>query len=354
MSNENPIPTAEKVKMQQVAASPEKVRIETQPGAEVTEAKPADAKVLTKTENAQVSLNKLSVGVIITLDLTNFERFEENNATFKSILEKVEIEGHENSNLFNPFRPVNKKVKAKDPEAARGLLRNAMSSVFNIAAELEGQNVVYLGKRSDQVALMRKLAVELQNRVQTALGLPADHAFLLADAEDPNPSQPLLFSDLIRVTSWANTDSAALNMAADADAGITSNVFVNLTVNAGSLYAAGELDNAVGQVINYLEQVAAKFEEDAGYAPLVIFGVALRGNSLADGKFVDLLNNLNERESFDLYDRHDLVQAAQKSSADWVPPSKSGVEELLLPKHGDMFLMSILPEEDSGEEEGEE
>lgn len=356
MSDETLISKNDKAKMQQTAASNEKPQIEDQqPHAEADDAKPSAEQVkVAKKAEAKPAMNKLAIGVMVTLDLTNLDQFEENNDLYKSALTKVEIEGSgEAANLFNPFRPVNKKVKAKDPEAARGLLRNAMTSVFSIASELEGQNIVFLGKRADQVALMRSTADALRDRVQSALGFSEDFPLIATPATDDETGAAvtLKFSDVIRVTAWANVQSAALDLAVEAEAGITSNIFINLTVNAGSLYSATELDNAVGQVASYLEQVSAKFEEDSGYAPLILLGLALRGNSLADGRVVELVNTLNANDNYDLYDRHDLIQAAAQRSADWVPTSKAGIEQQLLPATADMLYLAILPDE--GEEEGE-
>jgi len=359
--NTHIIPDGDKTKMQAHAVSapaskPEKAVPAKKPAAPKTAApKPVAAAPQPKVDPTP-SLVRMAIGVIITLDLTNVEFFAQHGDSLKSGLAKVKNpNGEDLHNLFNPFRAVTAKARAKDPTAARGVLRNAMNAVFDVASELEGQNITFLGKRSDVAKMLNSTADSLQIRVQNAIGFnPTDVVATLVEPIEATENNPAVegkymhFGDVVSVSSWANTTVPTLDLAENTDNGITTNLFVNIRVNAASLYSAEELDNAITQIKNYLLQVMEKY----GDAPLTLLALNLRPNALSDRRFIDAMVFINE-DNWDLYDRQELIENAKAGSIDWTPNADQ-IDTKLLANGGDIFCLTLLTNDEVEEESSEE
>lgn len=348
------IPEADAAKQQAAAVSTPKAAPEKQPSKPAAKPAAAPKAAPVKSDPTPV-LARVSLGMVITLDLTQAERFEGLNADVKGQLQKFKVEGSEDSHdLFNPFRAISKKTRAKDPTAARGVIRNAMSTVLGIAAEVENQNITVLGKRSDVVTLLNRTAESLRQRVESALGIDPNAVVAVLNPGSPaSEGQPevepsyLYMRDLVQVSAWANTNAKSLDLSENTDNLITSNIFVNVRVSAPHLYVAEEKDNAVNHIKNFLLNSAEKFAN----APLILLAVNLRPNVLADMSYVDMLSTLNS-SGYDLYDRAELTALAESGEADWVPNAKELASTLLAP-NGDILCLTVVAEEVEGEE-GEE
>jgi hypothetical protein len=377
MSDDNIISASERIKMQQQATSKPAPKPERQPAAvatgaseiaanEANEANQAPAEAETKSPvivpitesksvSEQTSMTSISTCVMITLDLTN-PTFAENSPELKNALSKYKEDGSEDvNNLYHPFRAVTSKTKAKDPSAARGLLRNALTSVFDVASEIEGQNVMLVGKRVDIVSLLRKAAIALQSRVENALGINPDTivATVTKTENGVEVPVPVFFRDVVRVSAWANTNGGGMDLTKESFSGLRNAIVVNLTVNSGALYGAEDMDKSLMQIFNYLEQQVEKYENENEFSPNILVGVAVRSSQVADPKIYDLFGGLNENENWELFDRRELLELTQTNEADWMPNTKQAVETALLPTNADLLYISMLMGSDESEE-GEE
>lgn len=307
------------------------------------------------------TLVKLTFGIMVTLDLTRDDVFNKaNKAQLRTALTKFQVEGMQSAqNLYNPFRAVNMKVRAKDPTAARGLVRNALNTVLGVASELEGQNITYLGERATIEKKLSDSAEAFRIRIEGALGInqdtivvggqPVEEGVTPVDQTD---ALELRLSDIVKVSAWANTSIKSLNDASGDQTDVTTNLFVNLRINSAALYEAEDLDQALIQIKNFVEQTMDKFSAGAERRVPVLLAVNLRPNAVGDRRILDALVALNE-DGWDAYDRMELTMAARRREADWLPAAED-IGTKLLSESGDTLVMVVAGMDEEEEETAEE
>ena len=310
----------------------------------VSEAEAAAAQAAARAEDAKAAkatvYSKLGVTVMLTLDLTN-PFFDDNSGAFKS-LSKFKPEGSEEVvNLFHLFRGV--PAKDKDKGIARGLMRSALKSVFSVAAEFEGSNVMLLGTRNDVYSHVRNATNAICERVRQSLGVDAEEQVLALEG-----NSIVRFSDLISVSSWFQTAGSTLDTKAGPDASVTAGMFVNIKINSPALYESADPDKMVTQIRNFISGLIRKEAESlGGYEPNILFAVAMRGSSVFEEARLDLIQSFAaDKDTWEVYDRKDLYSLVDGES-DWAPNSKSGVDNALLPSSSaDMLFLTQLPVEE--------
>lgn len=324
------------------------------PAAKPAAAKPAAAK---KPEPEIVtSLINLRFGLMVTLDMTGQEIFSEQNAKLKAELSHFADAAGNTHNLYQPFKAVTSKTKQKNPNAARGLLRNALGPIYNIAAELEASRTSFVGEAGSIVKVLNNVAEGLRTRVANSIGIAPDT--VLIDGTPIEPGQPngltLRMSDLLTIEAWANTSEPVMNVAAGEgdEAAVTSQVFVNLRIAPANLFKAEELDNGVQAVQNYMTASVEKFAAETGVTMPVLLGINLNVEALTDRSYIELLAYTNSQD-WDLYSRKDLSEAADTGEMDWMPAGAEAAQKKLL-GNSDMLIVTLLgSEEDSDDSESE-
>lgn len=322
-------------------------------------ATPAPAKPAAKAPPKIITaLVGLRFGVMVTLDLTGNEIFGEQNALLKSKLSHFTDAAGNTHNLYQPFKAVTAKTKRKDPNAARGLLRNALGAIYGIAAELEGNKTNYVGEAGNVISILDGVAASLQQRVAAAIGI--DPNTVLIDGTPAEAGQPagltLHMSDLLSVEAWANTNGHLLDLAEGEGQGenpnLTSQVFVNIRVTPANLFAAEELDNAVLAIFNFLNNSAEKLAADTGVELPCLLALNLNVESLADTRFVELLAFTNAQD-WDLYGRRDLAEVADSGEMDWVPADAESATAKLMGNSDVLIVTMTGSDAEEGEAESE-
>lgn len=366
----NTISNEDKAKMQADAAAPEakpspqkqpvvkKAAPAPQPETTAGSGKKDDKSVATKSspapkaDNTLPAIARLAFSVQIVLDMTKANAVPTVLAkSVKADLTKFkDPTSGVTHNLFNPFRGVTSKAKAADPEAVPGIVRSALTTIFDVAADLEGQNVTLLGPRSQVVKNLEQTAMMFGQRVQNAIGIDPDTVVyenverVAPDSDELRTVHRILFSDLVSVRSWANVS----NLDATQDTGnLMANIAVNIKINALHLDTASELDTAITQISNFLRGQIEKY----GEAPPTMLVLSMRPNAVGDLRHMDMLNTLASEESgWNVLDANELAELVTEGNTEWLP-SIGKLDSHFLAPGGDLVLLEVLNDDENNEEE---
>lgn len=314
--------------------------------------KPAAPKAPAAKVDNTPTIARLAFSVQIVLDLTGTNAVPDELAkSVKTDLTKFKdpVSGVAH-NLFNPFRAVTAKAKAADPEAARGIVRNALTTIFDVAADLEGQNVTLLGPRSQVVKNLEQAAEMFGQRVQNAIGINPDTVVyenverVAPDSDELRTVHRILFSDLVSVRSWANT----ANLDATQDTGsLMANIAVNIKINALHLDTVTELDNAITQIANFLRNQIEKY----GDAPPTMLILSMRPNAVGDLRHLEMLNAFaGEDSDWNVFDAGELAEQVADGNIEWLPTIDK-IDTHFLAPGGDLVLLAVLNNDEDNEEE---
>lgn len=319
-----------------------------------TEAVEVERKAPTPKADPTPTIARLAFSVQVVLDLTGANAVPEGLAkAVKTELSKFKAaDGEAVHNLFNPFRGVTAKMKAADPAAARGVVRDALRTIYDVAADMEGQNVMLLGTRTQVAKNLDQAAEMFGQRVQNAIGIdPGTEVYshierVSPDSDEIRTVHSIKFGDLVSVRSWASHSN--LDMTQDTGNGLMANIAVNIKINALHLDGVSELDNAITQIVNMLRNTIEKFGDAA---PTMVI-VSMRPNAIGNPQVFDLLAAAtgNEDSEWSVFDAAELREMADAGQTEWLPTADK-INTHFLAEGGDLALIAVLNGDD--EEDGE-
>ncbi len=293
----------------------------------------------------QSVFHSMNITVMVTLDMSQPYMV---GTGLKGSLSKVNV-GDTAFNLYSPFRKAGK-PKGDEKPAAEGILREALTTVFDITDQVNSSRIMCIGAPDEILGNLRASISAVRSQIEHSLPIGAAVTLLELEGEDAEAEDEpfkLQFENLVKVTSWLNSPRIIgapdeISTAAD------HNAVINFNVNAGALYDAEEPVKYIGQIEAMLRNMIAKRGEES--STTVLLSVMMNPADLAEQTHRDLLDMLLGEKNFALYTRNEMNTG---EAQDWLPMNKGSVERDLLSANGDLLLVLLVGDEEPEADDAE-
>lgn len=271
-----------------------------------------------------------SINVMFTMGLAD-PRFLD--GVTKDLAEWPPTAGVPTYNLYSPLRK-----GSKESKVSTGIIRRGLNTCLNAASLVNNSSLVFMGKHEQIYPALKSALGAVAARCTMALGF--DPSTVVGEFKDEsgvkNDEGNLLFSDIVRVSSWLT-----MNWKVEDEAPFPNHEgIINFYINSGMMYDAKDKLKAIRNAESTLRLAAGKLEDGCA---TVLFALNLSTSDLVSADTRDLIGLLLEDDGYELFTKQVLLDNMDK--IDFVPKSKKSIsEDLFNPRAstGDLLLVKML------------
>lgn len=291
---------------------------------------------------AAPNLRQVNATMAVTLDLTKAGMFEGVNA--KKALSSIKLgESEEMHNIYNMFAGKTK----KNPDGVRGLLRQAMGQVIGFIETLNGRDLLLLGKPSEAMSYVKRLADETASAINGALSVQQSEVVFALEADgetDGSETKQVTLGEML------HTDAYIVAPADDTAVMDAFQLVFAVRVVSPHVFDTEDKMKAVANIASMLERLVVGDDGNEPLATGLLFNIALDAQDLENPAMLELVQLLQEQLGFVLFSKNAMLEG--RVVFDLAPPSKAQIENVLFPAGSDLLLVLGINLDD-GEEEAE-